>query len=69
MVVKELVLNSLESFESFKIQYSYYGGKVKELTLTEEMFLKIADKEIDNYYLDIDKENKPYISLKLKFEQ
>ena len=66
MLVKELVLNSLENFESFKIQYSYYNGRVKELQLTEELYLQLADKEIDNYYLDIDGNNKPYISIKLK---
>lgn len=65
MTVKELVLNSLEAFESFKIQYSYCQGKVKELTMNKELYLQIADKEIDSYYLDVD-ENKPYISLKLK---
>ena len=66
MLLKELVLNSLESFESFKIQYSYYQGKVKEIPLTKELYLQLSDKEIDNYYLDIDENKKPYISLKLK---
>lgn len=66
MTVKELVLTSLESFENFKIQYTYYQGKVKELTMTKELYLQVADKEVDSYYLDIDKEtNQPYISLKL----
>ena len=66
MLLKELVLNSLESFESFKIQYSYYNGKVKEIPLTKELYLQLADKEINNYYLDLDENKKPYISLKLK---
>ena len=66
MTVKDLVLNSLEAFEKFKIQYSYCQGKVKELTMNEELYLKTADKEIDNYYLDIDENRQPYISLKLK---
>ena len=66
MLVKELVLNSLEAFESFKIQYSYCHGKVKELPLTKQLYEQLADKEIDNYYLDLDKNNQPYISLKLK---
>ena len=66
MVVKDLVLNSLEAFESFKIQYSYCQGKVKELPLTKELYLQLADKEIDSYYLDLDENKKPYISLKLK---
>lgn len=65
MTVNELVLTSLESFEKFKIQYSYYRGEVKELTMTEELYLQIADKEIDNYYLDVDENKQPYISIKL----
>lgn len=66
MLVKELVLNSLENFESFKIQQCYDNGKIKEVQLTEELYLQLADEEIDNYYLDIDGNNKPYISIKLK---
>ena len=66
MTVKDLVLNSLEAFESFKIQYSYCQGKIKELPLTKELYLKLADKEIDSYFLDVDSNKQPYISLKLK---
>lgn len=66
MTVKELVLNSLEAFDKFKIQYSYCHGKVKELTMNEELYLQVADKEIDSYYLDTDSNKQPYISLKLK---
>ena len=66
MLLKELVLNSLESFESFKIQYSYCHGKVKEIPLTKELYLQLANKEIDSYYLDLDENKKPYISLKFK---
>lgn len=66
MVVKELVLTSLEDFGKFKLQYSYYNGKVKELTMTEELYLQVADKEIENYYLDVDENKQPYISLKLQ---
>lgn len=66
MTVKELVLTSLEGFENFKIQYTYYQGKVKELTMTKELYLQLADKEIENYYLDTDKDNNPYISIKLE---
>ena len=65
MTVKDLVLNSLEAFENFKIQYSYCQGRVKELTMTKELYLQIADKEIDNYYLDVDENKQPYISMKL----
>lgn len=66
MLLKDLVLNSLETFNSFKIQYSYYNGKVKEIPLTKELYLQLANKEIDNYYLDLDENKKPYISLKFK---
>lgn len=66
MLLKELVLTSLESFEDFKLQYTYYQGKVKELPLTQELYLKLANKEINSYYLDTDKEGKPYISIKLE---
>lgn len=66
MVVKELVLTSLENLEKFKIQYSYYNGKVKELVMTEELYLQVADKEIDSYYLDVDENKQPYVSIKLQ---
>jgi hypothetical protein len=66
MLLKDLVLNSLESFDSFKIQYSYYQGKVKELPLTKQLYEQLADTEIDHYYLDVDENKKPYISLKFK---
>ena len=66
MLVKDLVLNSLENFESFKIQKVYDNGKIKEVQLTEELYLQLADGEIDNYFLDIGKNSQPYISIKLK---
>ena len=66
MLVKELILNSLETFKSFKIQYSYYKDTTKELPLTKQLYEKVADKEIDFYYLDIDEYNQPYISIKLE---
>lgn len=66
MLLKDLVLNSLESFNSFKIQYTYYQGKVKEIPLTKQLYEQLADTEIDNYYLDVDENKKPYISLKFK---
>ena len=65
MLVKDLVLNSLENFESFKIQVCD-NKKIKEIQLTEKLYLQLADKEIDNYFLDIKKNNQPYISIKLK---
>ena len=66
MLLKDLVLNSLESFDSFKIQYSYCQGKVKEIPLTQQLYEQLANTEIDSYYLDLDENKKPYISLKLK---
>lgn len=66
MLLKDLVLNSLEAFESFKIQYSYCQGKVKEIPLTKQLYEQLANKEIDSYYLDLDENKKPYISLKFK---
>ena len=67
MLLKDLVLNGLEPFESYKLQYTYYKGSVKEITLTQQLFEKLADNTIDNFYLDIEKSTlTPYISIKLK---
>ena len=66
MTVKELVLNSLETFDKFKIQYSHQHGKVKELMMNKELYERVADKEIEHFYLDTDSNKQPYISLKLK---
>lgn len=60
MVLKELVLDSLESLEAFIV-----NGKV----LDDKLYGKLADKEVENYYLDFDKENnKPYMVVKLEEE-
>lgn len=67
MLLKELILNSLEPFENYKLQYSYYKGSVKEQPLTQALFEKLADNTIENFYLDINKSTlTPYISIKLK---
>lgn len=66
MVLKELVLNGLESFDSYKFQYSYYKGEVKELAMTQELYEKFADHEIKHFYLNKDQDGKPYISIMLK---
>lgn len=67
MLLKDLILNGLEPFESYKLQYTYYKGEVKEQALTKELYEKLADKPIDNFYLDIDKNTlQPYISIKMK---
>ena len=65
MTVKELVLTSQESYADFKIQHHFYGGKIKEETMTQKLYLEIAYKEVDSFYLDVDENNQPYISMKL----
>ena len=66
MLLKDLILNSLEPFGSYKLQYTYYKGEIKEQPLTKELYEKLADNTINNFYLDIEKNTlKPYISIKL----
>ena len=61
MLLKELVLTSLESFGDFEV-----NGKI----LTNEEYLKLADKEVENYYLDVNKENnQAFMVVKLEDEQ
>lgn len=60
MVLKELVLDSLESLEAFIVD-----GKA----LDDKLYGKLANKEVKNYYLGLDKENnKPYMVVKLEEE-
>ena len=67
MLLKDLILNGLEPFESYKLQYSYYKGEIKEIELTKELYEKLADKPINTFYLDINKNTlKPYISIKME---
>lgn len=47
MLLKELVLTSLDSFQDFEV-----NGKI----LNEKRYLKLAYKEVENFYLDINKE-------------
>ena len=47
MLLKELILTSLDSFQDFEV-----NGK----TLTEQRYLELAYKEVENFYLDINKE-------------
>lgn len=55
MVLKELVLTSLESFEDFMIN---------DKPLNREMYLELADKEIEKFYLDVvDGEAKCFVTL------
>jgi hypothetical protein len=48
MLLKELILQSLESFDSFMLDNKQ---------LTKELYEQFADYEIKNYYLDINKTN------------
>jgi hypothetical protein len=66
MLLKDLVLNGLEPFESFKIQYIGYKGEIVEKQLTQQLYERLADREVDNYYIDINKSTlAPYISIKI----
>ena len=61
MVLKELVLTSLDSFGDFEID-----GK----PLDRFSYLKLADKEVENYYMDVNKETgQAYMVVKLEIEQ
>lgn len=66
MLLKELILASLENIDNFKIQQQNYNGTLTESTLTNEKYLQLANEEIESYYLDTDENNKPYISIKLE---
>ena len=60
MLLKELILTSLEAFRNFEV-----NGKI----LTNEEYLKLADKEVENYYLDVNKKNnQAYMVVKLQEE-
>lgn len=65
MTVKDLVLTSQESYADFKIQHHFYGGRIKEETMTQKLYLEISHKEVDSFYLDVDENKQPYISMKL----
>ena len=57
MVLKELVLTSLDSFGDFTV-----NGKI----LDRENYLKLADKEVENFYLDVNENGQAYMSIKLE---
>lgn len=60
MLLKELVLTSLDSFGDFEVD-----GKI----LDRESYLKLADKEVENYYMDVNKETgQAYMVVKLEIE-
>lgn len=66
MLLKDIVLTSLENINNFKIQHHNYNGTITESTLTNEKYLQLANEEIESYFLDTDENNKPYISIKLQ---
>ena len=58
MILKELVLTSLESFADFEV-----NGK----PLTRGSYEKLADKEVESFYLEVNKESgQPYMVVKLE---
>lgn len=57
MVLKELVLTSLDSFGDFTVD-----GKI----LDRENYLKLADKEVENFYMDVNENGQAYMSIKLE---
>lgn len=60
MLLKELVLTSQESFADFEV-----NGEL----LNREKYLKLAYKEVDSYYLDVNQEtNQAYMVVKLEDE-
>lgn len=61
MTLKELIFDSLESFEAIHIDYGKY---TKELT--PALYDELENCEVENWYLDI-KQNKPYMVIKVEF--
>ena len=66
MLLKELVLESLEPIGKFAIQKHTENGGMKEEKLTDETYERFADYEIAYYFLDVDENNVPYVSVKLE---
>lgn len=58
MLLKELVLTSLDSFGDFEVD-----GKI----LDRESYLKLADRTVENFYMDVNKESgQAYMVVKLE---
>lgn len=58
MLLKELVLTSLDSFGDFEV-----NGKI----LDRESYLKLADRTVENFYMDVNKESgQAYMVVKLE---
>ena len=67
MTLNELVLTSLEGFESFAIATKTIEGKYRDVFLNDKLYEKLYDYEVEDYYLYINKKtNKPYIVVKLE---
>lgn len=56
MILKDLVLTSQEAYADFEIN----GER-----LNQETYLKLADKEVSHYYLDV-KDNEAYMVITLE---
>lgn len=56
MLLKELVLTSLDSFGDFVV-----NGKI----LDRDSYLKLADRTVENFYMDV-KDGQAYMSIKLE---
>ena len=61
MTLRELIFDSLESFESIHIDYGKYTRE-----LTSGLYETLYDYEVENWYLDI-KHRKPCIVIKLDY--
>lgn len=57
MLLKELVLTSLDSFGDFMV-----NGKI----LDRESYLKLADRTVENFYMDVNENGQAYMSVKLE---
>lgn len=57
MLLKELVLTSLDSFGDFTV-----NGKV----LDRDSYLQLADRTVENFYMDVNDDGQAYMSIKLE---
>ena len=60
MLLKDLVLTGLDSFGDFEV-----NGKI----LDRFSYLKLADKKVENFYMDVNKKTgQAYMVVKLEIE-
>lgn len=57
MLLKELVLTSLDSFGDFVV-----NGKI----LDRDSYLMLADRTVENFYMDVNENGQAYMSVKLE---